>query len=274
MKKLNNGSRQILAGFLVLGVFALIGIVFVLMVIQPNDRKTESGPRSRYSDVELRARYDYVLDHVSKTNVHPFLRAIHFGIGNHFACSGTLMLKRDGAPDKIITAAHLFSETQPGSDYYDYRLVSPTGYVAGGHVSRVILDSICSKDSGGIHDIAICELGDRTLISRTSKVRVSADKPFDLRFAAGKIAPRTATSIATGEQHDITGQIVTDDGVPFFIMLYESLNGESGSGFWGSDGKLYIVSGDVDVTDSLRKDLGVPDQYKVVTAMAGVALNW
>ncbi len=270
MKQPNNDSHQILAGSLVLGILSFIGITFVFAMAQPNDQKMET----HHSDMELRARYNYLLDHVSRTNVHPFLRAIHFGIGDKFACSGTLMLKRDGTPDKIITAAHLFSETQPGSDYYDYRLVSPTGYVAGGHVSRVILDSVRSKDSGGIHDVAICELGDRALISRTSKVRVSAEKTFDLKFAAGKIQPRTATSITTGEQYAVTGQIVTDDGVPFFIMLYESLNGESGSGFWGSDGKLYIVSGDLDVTDGLRKDLGIPSQYKTVTAMAGVAINW
>ena len=62
--------------------------------------------------------------------------------------------------------------------------------------------------------------------------------------------------------------------VPFFVMLYESLNGESGSGFWGSDNRLYILSGNVAVTPEMRKMIEIPDKFRYVTVVSGVNIHW
>lgn len=268
MKKLKKMDRKRrFSLMLLLGL--ILGICLVIYFGHKSDGLI------KHSKDELQGRYDYLLNHVSPTNVHPYLRPVHFSIGRNFAACGTLVLNTNLEPYKIVTAAHLFSVTQPGSNYYDYHVLSSTGYVAHGHISRVVLDSIRFSDKPeGIHDVAFCYVGDPGLILRTSQVLVSAESPFATSFRYGKINPVHATSITTGEKFRIVGQIVNDQNVPFFVMLYESLNGESGSGFLGSDGHLYILSGNVAVTPEMRKALEIPDTFKYVTVLSAVNINW
>lgn len=249
-----------------------LGIVLVFTILLwINDSDTEKIPEHGID--ELKARYDYLLDHVTTTNVHPLLRPVHFSVGNKFASCGTMVLKSDGNPYQIVTANHLFSETQPGTNYYDYHVLSRTGYISHGHISRVILDSMRSSNMG-IQDVALCYMGDPVPIVRTSKVRVSAESPIEGMFRAGKIDKVIATSLTTGEKYDIIGQIVSEDSILFFVMLYRNLNGESGSGFWGNDNILYIVSGSTPVTKRLRRDLDIPMNYEFITMMSAAKINW
>jgi hypothetical protein len=247
----------------------IIGILLTFLFGRKNNKSIE------HSKEELQNRYNYLLSHVAQTNVHDFLRPIHFSVGKDFAACGTLILKTNLDPDKIITAAHLFSRTQAGTDYYDYHILSSTGYVTHGHISNAVLDSIRSSDKDeGIHDVAFCYIGDPGLISRTSKVIVSAESPTAALFSFGKIDPVQVTSITTGEKFKIVGQIVNGQNVPFFVMLYEGLNGESGSGFWGSDYRLYILSGNINLTPEIRKAVDIPEKFKYVTVLSAVKINW
>ncbi len=253
---------------------SLMLLIFGLAVLVRHDRNQDNIVS--HSEAEYQERYDYLLEHVAQTNVHPLLRAVHFTIGKYFDACGTMVLNADGTPYFIVTANHLFSETQPGSDYYDYHVLGPNGYGEQGHISRVVLDSIRSSNvPEGIQDVAFCYIGEPAPISRTSKVLVSASSPFSQSFQVGKLAEQVdAVSITTGEHCKIIGQIVNNQNVPYFIMLYKSVNGESGSGFWGSDKRLYIISGGVVVSPETRKELLIPSTYDYVTVLSAVNVHW
>ena len=149
-------------------------------------------------------------------------------------------------------------------------------------VSRVVLDSRRTSSSvEGIADIAVCYLGEPGLINRTSKVIVSAESPTGHDFVLGKIDPIRVTSVATGEQFDIIGEALNSVTNAFYIMLYESVNGESGSGFWARDGelfagggRLYVLSGNINISAQTRKDLDIPPRYKHLTTLSVVKIDW
>ena len=228
-----------------------------------------------HSHQELEARYDYILHHVVQTNVHPLLRAVHFSIGKNFAACGTMILKKDGTEAYIVTANHLFSETQPGSDYYDYHVLGTNGFTTNGHISRVVLDSFRSSSSvESIQDIATCYPGEANLISRTSKVIVSAENPTGHTFTVNKTPPFEVISLTTGEHLQIVGEIVNTEGNVFFAMLYESVNGESGSGFWDGGNRLLILSGNITISPQTRRELGIPDKFTYITTCSSVSIQF
>ena len=212
-----------------------------------------------FSKKDLENRVNYLASHVPKSPVHPSLRPVRFLIGDLLNGCGTLILNKKMEPWCIITANHLFSETQPGVDFYTYKLLTSEGYKDGGSISSVTLDSVRNNsDAKGIEDIAICYIGVPAPIARTSKVRISADVSLHGEFFVSKIRPITVTSITTGERFKLIGELVNDEKLVLFAMLYQSINGESGSGFWGDDGRLYVLSGNISLTAAARKSL---DEY-------------
>ncbi len=260
----------------------LVGVVCILAVLASlavwlllNKIVLQKESTIVHTKEELQARHDSLLAHAAPTNVHPYLRPIRFRIGESAGALGTLILNKDGSPFQIVTANHLFSETQPGSEYYDYAIITPKGYGEFGHISHVVLDSMRkSSSSDGIEDIAFAHIGTPAPISRTSKVRVSANVAFKSRIRAGKISPVKVKYLVTGQQFEIIGQLVNDEGVATWVMLYESINGESGGGFWSDEGKLYILSGTAVATPQLRKDLGIPRTFRYITVLSAVELSW
>ncbi len=224
---------------------------------------------------EVVARYHHALRNVTGTNVHPLLRPVHFTIGTIFAASGTLVLNKQGEPSYVVTAAHLFSENRPGADYYSYRVLTPTGFSVEGDIERVTVDSFRNDDTpDGIQDIALCYIGKPTLIPRVSKVRVSAQKEHVAEYRVSKTPTVIATSVTTGEQFSIVGELLGDHGALFHVMLYEAVNGESGSGYWGNDGRLYVLSGNVMIDQNMRDTLGIPDSFRYASTLTGTTVNW
>ena len=262
--------------FLIVIAIVLLGIVLVNKPIQ------KESEIAQHSQVEVQARYDYNLEHASVTNVHPFLRSVYFSKGKLAAACGTMVLDKSGLPSFIITANHLFSETDPGTDFYDYHVLEPRrGFAYQGHLSRVVLDSMrTSLYSEGIQDIAFCYVGDANPISRTSKVQVSAVSPSPHYFSVNPVTPFSVTSVTTGEAFDIVGEMINSATNAFYVMLYESINGESGSGFWKNDeggnkkGKLYVLSGDVSVSTQTRRELKIPTKYKRFSSLSAVEIKW
>jgi hypothetical protein len=244
---------------------------------------TKEPDTINHSQEELQARYDYNLNHKSSTNVHQLLRPVYFSKGKYAAACGTMVLGKDEKPSFIVTASHLFSETDPGSDFYDYHVLGPSGFTSQGHLSRVVLDSLRTSSSPkGIQDIAICYIGDAGQISRTSKVIISASSPSQHDFSLNSVTPFRVTSVTTGEQFEIVGEAVNSVTNAFYVMLYESVNGESGSGFWKDEseqfpnggGKLYVLSGDIAISQQTRRDLHIPAQYKRLTLMSAIQIKW
>ncbi|MEI8327557.1 MAG: hypothetical protein WCG02_00280 [Candidatus Taylorbacteria bacterium] len=232
---------------------------------------------------ELQERYDYNLGHRSPTNIHPRLRAVYFSKGKYAAACGTMVIGKDGQPSFIVTASHLFSNTEPGSDLYDYHVLGPSGFTSQGHLSSVVLDSLrTSPTVEGIQDVALCYMGDASLISRTSAVLVSAASPSRQEFSLSPVTPFKVTSITTGESFEIIGEMVNTVTNAFYLMLYENMNGESGSGFLKQEKdmasnnvvKLYILSGDIEISAQTRRDLKVPAQYKRLTPMSAIEIKW
>jgi hypothetical protein len=225
---------------------------------------------------ELKERHTYLYTHATSTPVHPRLRAIRFSEGNVLGACGTALLNGDGSISSIITANHIFSKTCPGEGYYDYHVFGANGYTSSGHISRVILDSMRhSSIPEGIQDIAICYPGAPEKISRISEVCVSAEIPITQNWKVGAFpTPITVTSTITGERFDVVGQAVNDQNVLLFIMLYESMSGESGSGFLGSDDVLYVLSGTFVPSDSMRAACKIPSRYKYASLMSAVKIGW
>jgi hypothetical protein len=270
-KRMEVKKHQISRWLIAVSIIAISTLIFSVCMFSGRSNKDAV----KHTHSELQNRYDYLLTHVVINNVHPLLRPVHFSIGDKFAAAGTLVLKPDLTPYEIITAAHLFSETQPGSDYYDYHVLGHNGFTQNGHLSRVVLDSIRSSDTPeGIQDIAVCYIGEPGLISRTSKVMVSAEVPFKSDYTILRIDPIEVTSITTGEKYVIPGLLVNTAKVPLSVMLYENVNGESGSGFWGNDGRLYVLSGSIMVNEKLRKELKIPENFRYVTVCSGVNIKW
>lgn len=259
---------------LITGVSVLVVFIFLFWWINSQIGQQPSQPN--YTEEQLRDRYDYMYTHVAAENVHPYLRPVHFKIGKNFGACGTLVLGKDNLPKYIVTANHLFSETQPGSDYYDYYVLTPKGYTDLGHVSDVVLDSLRQPGlNGGIDDVAVCHLGNPGLIARTSKVKVSGDRGFTQEYRVGKLTEKkTVTSVSSGETYPVIGQAVSPENVPFWIIPYHSMNGESGSGFWGSDDVLYVLSATTTVSDQSRKDLDIPPTLKRMTLLSAAKIGW
>ena len=261
-------------------VYILGSIMILALVLFQNNSEPRVNIRTEpiitHSDKELQKRIDYLITHVTPTNIHPFLRPIRFKVGNRPGALGTLLLNRDGTTNLIITANHLFSETQPGSDYYEFAEMTPDGYGKFGGISHVIIDSMrTSAESHAIEDIAFAHIGDPSLITRTSKVHVSAQVGFQGNFGISKITPPIRVRyLVTGQELEIVGQLVNDKRVAMWVLLYESMNGESGGGMWSEEGKLYILSGTVVVTPKLRKDLEIPDKFRYITILSAVKIAW
>jgi hypothetical protein len=232
--------------------------------------------KAESSQEDTQKRYDYLMSHVVKENVHPLLRPIRLSVGELASACGTLVLRSDMKPGYIVTANHIFPETQPGSDYYDYHVYGPKGFTDHGHISSVVLDSFRGDDTPeGINDVAICNIGDPSLISRVSKVRVSAENPIQGEFHVLKMDHVAVVSITTGEKFYLVAEAVNVHKANFFVMLYESVNGESGSGFWDEGGgRLYILSGNIVVDSSLRETLSIPIGFKHVAMMSGTKISW
>ena len=260
--------------------FVVVFVAALSTFFLHGENKAELSTVNNVNPDELLQRHIYLATHIVKKDVHPFLRPVCFTIhkkeGEELACYGTLMLNGDLTPSCILTANHLFSETRPGSDYYDYHVMGPNGDRESGHLSRVVLDSVRTSDNPkGINDIAICYMGEPGLISRVSKVCVSSDIGFSDNYRVGKLTHEImVTSIMTGERYRVVGQIVNSQKLAQVIMLYQNLPGESGSGFWGDDKRFYVISGSMPVNQYLREHLNIPDDFKTVTVLSGADIHW
>lgn len=228
------------------------------------------------NDVTLASRHAYITSHITKTNVHPNLRPVLFLRGDTMSGYGTLVLNKSANTNYnyIVTASHLFSETEPGSDYYDFVELKSTGPTQRNHISSVAVDIMKAGDNQEIiQDVAQCHIGEPKLIQRTSKVRISGVRSFDDKGAVGKTDQKTLTSLATGEKYSLIGQVNAIHG-SYWLMLYESMHGESGSGFWGDDSNLYILSGSMPILPDWYEKLGIPHKFKRISLMTGVKITW
>lgn len=227
-----------------------------------------------YSRAEVKDRQQYLLGHVSTTNIHPSLRPVHLKIGNRLCASGTMVLDTDQSPSQIVTANHIFSETISGSDFYDYAVITPSGYSQKGHLSKVVVDSIRSSSSNeGISDIAIGFPGKPQRISRTSKVRIAATIPMKMMYKIRRIEPLQITSLITGQRFSIIGELENTAGMKLHVVAHKNVAGESGSGFWGDDQKLYVLAGSVPVTPFLNEVMG-PLEHKALSVMSAMTLPY
>ena len=84
MKKTNVKTSSVRKMLLI--IFVVVAVITIIALLRQPESKIE------HTHDELQGRYDYLLNHVSPTNVHPYLRPVHFSVGKYFAACGTLVL--------------------------------------------------------------------------------------------------------------------------------------------------------------------------------------
>lgn len=282
-----------------LSIHTLLTVLFLFCVsctekqeitIKKTPTKTaESGDQSKVSvgivstqaeNSPLAERHNYLLTHIYD-QVHPQLKPVLFLTGPNLTSMsgyGTAVLDADGKPAFLVTANHLFrNDSGLGSKIYRFSYLRSNGrHVPGGYVGKVEYNYLSNSNTPeGIEDVALCHISNQpTEIKLESDGIISADKPITSSFSIGPIDHREARSLITGNRYDIVGQMVTDAGAPYFVMLYDSMNGESGSGFLGNDNVLYIVAGSGTVTPELIKKIPATSGHKTVTVLAAVNVHF
>lgn len=219
-------------------------------------------------------RHSHILSHVTETSVHKYLRPGVFLKGDDLAGYGTAVLGINASTNYILTASHLFSETQPGSDYYDFVELKGRGPAQRNHISHVAVDIIrANYNTNIIEDVALCHIGEPKLIERTSRVHLSPERPCTDMGVVEKTTQTSLTSLTTGETYTIIGRLTAVKSY-YRLMLYEPVPGESGSGFWGDDSILYILSGNIPILPHWYERLGIPPEYKTLCLVTGVKIEW
>jgi len=234
---------------LVFGAVALAVGIMVLVFNRPqakNSLERVSSNRTDSISEIVEASYNDLLRRIAPTNVYPGIVPVHIfrkqdGV-MRFHCSGGLL--EDGT---ILTCAHSFWNVQGKNRKpweYHFRVLQPVpGKLQ--PINRLLpVDISLIEASPATHDFIKCSPGLSKIIDPLEPVE-TVIQGGNLRFdyyhpIQGMIGVK---SIVTGESAHIIGRIKHTGGPEFYILDYDSFQGESGTPFVDPvDRKVYIVS--------------------------------
>lgn len=211
------------------------------------------------------AEYTNVLDAVSFDKVSPRFTPVHI-----YTCSSNKMVWRgsgtaymDKGREWVLTAGHLFNANFAGTNLFFYsKIQEKFGRLYG--IQKVFGSSSASVkrdkdfDQNVEMDVALAMHGPATPIEPFSTI-VKQTQESNQLFALGNtnllftslLRNKVYRPLAIGV-NGTPGKVVSK----FVIFDYKAIPGESGSGFLGNDGALYLLTGsttDTGVANDLKK---------------------
>ncbi len=250
-------------------------VVFLFHVKNPHPVAVQFAPPPSEQENELES---YLMRNVTTNDVLPgFTPVIIYRFSPQtgdasVAGSGSMFTGSNGR--QIVTSAHVFSVENNGpTNQYAIRRLRPRE----GHVMEFGIESIQSKDKNipGYEsvgtDVVLCSVGvsPRPVASFYENAREEAEKQMVFDVLPLKEA-RHITSLVSGEKFPIVciGK-QKPGGLGYFIIIDATRQGESGTGFVGGDGNLYVLKGVADtinMTPEAAVQMGYPTNasYSVV----------
>jgi hypothetical protein len=252
-------------------LFLLVFTVFTLV-------SARAHAQVRYTFLELTGKsmvtnavisaspeYGALLDSVAKSKVSERLTPVHLysSSGNRPGIEwlGTGTAYVQNSRDYIVTAGHIFANSR-GTNLYFYRKVQETNWHLYGieqvFSSHELLRDKTLRNKSEL-DVAVAVQGRALPISPFSEL--TKQKAMVASFAYLGDTNLVLTSLVNGKVYGALA--VGMEGLPtnftykFLIFDYQSVSGESGTGFLGSDGHLYVLMGsmspDAGLSESLKK---------------------
>jgi len=219
---------------------------------------------------ETRKGYNSLMKRMRKTALRPRYCAVHMSRDGCWAGSGTLILGPDQKTHSVvITAGHVFSKSksarhigyrmlQPPEEK-DYPITSASGGVLGGNGNDI--------------DVAVCIPGTSRKIEGFSDCVAGSWGALGRQFVANKKVYPGAISLLTGEIIKVIGSIHQTDGEDYFVLLYHSYPGESGTGFLKGEDELYVLAAGIDVDEELRNTFDIPTKFWRVTVASAIKIG-
>lgn len=158
----------------------------------------------------------------------------------------------------IITCEHLFLKEFGTSEFF-FRSLRPYKEKLEG-ISEFASKELAIR-SGEKPDTVVLKTGPvNSLVCYSERGRKFQDKESDL-FKIKEGGKPKLYSLVTGEEVSVVGGIKsTDDGTTNILIEYESVSGESGTGFVDKEGNLFILNSDLlipkEQKDYCQKHLG------------------
>jgi hypothetical protein len=220
----------------------------VIVFLRSHDSAREPNPEkyiiSRVSAEKVSPRFTPVL-------IYVFMSGEKQG---YVAGSGSLFEDMNGL--QIITAAHIF-HGRWGNAFYAIRRLRPLE-------SDQLSYGVESLNEGAMNitdfrtkfnDVVICKvsLNLKPIPGFYSQERETEEKRISFTMHELSGCP-TLRSLVTGEKVMVVGNSqVLRSGLAYYLIMYSSISGESGTGFLDDSGKLYVLKGRTDRNDLDRE---------------------
>lgn len=199
-----------------------------------------------------------ILQKLSKTKTASYCTPVHIFRGNIFAGSGTLVEMSVRGP-RIVTSAHLF-ERASGTNLYFYRELQPHGNERKPIASIESIEGATQfKDEV---DIALCVPGPARPIVGFSSFRSGQFETYQNEKWITLSDHILIRCLTTGEQTYCVGQM---ERMPaYFLLSYDSLPGESGTGFVSEKDELFVWKGRImeRIDADMRRQFRLPAAVK------------
>jgi len=204
---------------------------------------------------------------VSVVNVCDRLRPVHIVSRHSVVGHGTLILNQAGLPSRIVTAGHVLIRGSFNVSY-GYSVLTPCGYGDDGSASGFRSFSLReSSPSHVVTDLALSALDGfpvnaKALVS-PDWVRVTESMPYgSIRFKE----PFAVRSVVTGKSCQVIGIMKRPREPAYYVLLYTSSPGESGTGFFNEDtGMIYVLNQAIPVEPGTRSHFGLGDSWTQIT---------
>jgi hypothetical protein len=190
------------------------------------------------------------------------------------AGSGT-MVKMQNGEYQIITAEHVFSVHGPAG-YQAQKYMVQVLREGGNVVTRNLADARPSLGKPGLADVAECK------VSLGNKDKIAPFSPFfghddgvetytEYTLCIGKPEDKVVRSLVSGETATLLcmDEIPGTGGMQLFLVDYDSIPGESGTGFVDRYGNLFVLKSSLDkgangveITNKKLREIGVISEDK------------
>jgi len=252
-----NNAKKIFYLFIVLvGVMIFIISSYFIFYKPKNDIVYHNNKNVSFTikipeQTENLSNHELILRKLCKEKISLKYTPVHIYRNNIFAGSGTLFKTQEGL--RIASSGHLFYK-RFGKCYYSYQVICPLE-------DRLYpINHILGIDKNNFQkeiDFVFCIPGQERLIEgflNDDDIFSASCQPLsDDTYA-------WFTSLVTGKKYHCVGSSFNSENMPYLILDYDGLPGESGSGFINDFGHLLVLKGSSYITPVMKKILPFNDK--------------
>jgi hypothetical protein len=215
----------------------------------------------------LRGSDPSVFKTVSAVNVCDRLRPVHIVSRHSVVGHGTLILNQAGLPSRIVTAGHVLIQGSLDASY-GYSVLTTRGYGDVGRASGFRRFSLReASQSHVVADLAFTELDEFPVNAKTLVSPEWVNGTESMPYGSIKFRESFAVrSVVTGKSCQVIGIMKRPREPVYYVLLYRSSPGESGTGFFDEDtGMIYVLNQAIPVEPGTRSHFGLGDSWTQIT---------